>query len=364
MLDQAHVIPYLLERELVGADQVVDGQVTVAESSRRNRSFQVVCDRGASLLVKCGTGPSGRATVAHEARVYRALHGLPAGAGLGQFIQRFYAYDPDRQVLVVELLSPAEDAREYHARRKSFPEAAAAQFGNALSTLHRATALSACAAGFGEFTGRMPWALWVHRPGVEVFRETSNANFQLIRIVQNTPGFGDLLDAARAEWRADRVIHHDIKWENILVRTGPNRRRPTVRLIDWEFGNVGDACWDAGAVLSAYLSFWLFSIPVTGEAPPEKFLDLAEHPLGKMQPAIRAFWRAYVGGMGLDRATAGEWLVRSVKYAAARLLQTGFEHLQKSAEMTGSAVCLIQLSLNLLRRPEEAIAQLLGIPFE
>ena len=113
---------------------------------------------------------------------------------------------------------------------------------------------------------------------------------------------------------------------------------------------------------SVHLSFWLFSIPVTGEAPPERSLELALYPLSKMQPAISAYWQAYKSGMGLDPVTATEWLLRAVKYAAVRLIQTAFEHLQKAAEMTGSVICMIQLSLNILERPQEAVAFLLGIP--
>jgi hypothetical protein len=36
--------------------------------------------------------------------------------------------------------------------------------------------------------------------------------------------------------------------------------------------------------------------------------------------------------------------------------------MQKAAELTGNAVCLLQLSLNIMQRPREAIAYLLGIP--
>jgi len=34
---------------------------------------------------------------------------------------------------------------------------------------------------------------------------------------------------------------------------------------------VGDPCWDIGSALSHYLSFWLFSIPVTGPCLPSGF---------------------------------------------------------------------------------------------
>jgi hypothetical protein len=43
-------------------------------------------------------------------------------------------------------------------------------------------------------------------------------------------------------------------------------------------------------------------------------------------------------------------------------VQAVYEALCESVSLTGNAVCALQLSLNMLRRPEEAVVQLLGIP--
>jgi hypothetical protein len=66
--------------------------------------------------------------------------------------------------------------------------------------------------------------------------------------------------------------------------------------------------------------------------------------------------------VSLDATTSYHWLLRAVKYGAARLVQIGFEQMQTSMQLTGPIVCLLQLSLNILRRPHEAAVYLLGIP--
>ena len=163
----------------------------------------------------------------------------------------------------------------------------------------------------GDFPDRPPWVLSIHRPGIWLLRDTSRANIELVRIIQNAAGFPELLDETRALWRSDSMIHNDVKFDNCLVGSLSRGGRTTrVKIVDWEFAGRGDACWDAGAVLSAYLAFWLSSIPVTGDAPPDRFLELARYPLSKIQPAIRAFWREYIRGMGLDPVAADEWLLR------------------------------------------------------
>jgi hypothetical protein len=133
-------------------------------------------------------------------------------------------------------------------------------------------------------------------------------------------------------------------------------------IVDWEMAGIGDPCWDLGSVLNDYLSFWLLSIPITGETEPEEFLNLVKFPLARMQPAIRAFWRSYVKQIELDDVTSNQWLLRAVRYAAARLLQTTYEQMQVAMLVTGNVVCLLQLSLNMLMRPREAAVQLLGLP--
>src|SRR5208282_3494029 len=105
------------------------------------------------------------------------------------------------------------------------------------------------------------------------------------------------------------------------------------------------------SVFMDYLNLWLLSIPITGEAAPDGFAALARYPLKSMQPAIRSFWRSYARRMELRGIAADEWLLRAVKYAAARLVQTAYEQMHVSMQLTGNIICFLQLSLNMLERP-------------
>ena len=362
MLTQSEVAQYLLQHNFITAASLVDEDLRVVEASRRNRNFKVITERGPSYLIKQGRGQNGRATVAHESNIYRYLETATGGECFRPYLPGYHHYDADDGVLILELLTGALDIREHHTRRGVFSTAIAAALGRALSKLHRLDISSLTSNSDSAFVGRIPWALSFHRPGVNVFQDTSGANMQLIRIVQNTPGFSRALDELCEGWRSDSLVHNDIKWDNCLISHGsPSNRHGDFKLVDWEFARLGDSCWDAGAVFSNYLSFWLFSIPVSGENPPDQFLDLAQYPLERMQPAIRSYWRAYVRGMGFDAVQSEEHLLRAVKYAAVRLLQTGYENMQRSSHLTGNLICLLQLSLNMMQRPNEAIAHLLGI---
>jgi len=356
MLGELEVVDFLMASGLVAASTVVDGDLAVFDASRRNRNFRVTSSTGPSYLVKQGFGAEGRATVANEAAVYQAL--AASGPRVGRYLPAFHGYDPERGVLVLELVEGARALSEHQARGR-FSVSLASSVGRALGSLHSAST------GAPEDVRRYavpPFALSVHRPAVSWLRDISEANIELIKLIQNAPGVTELLDEVRADWRAECVVHNDYKADNCVVVRGRDGRGTGVRLIDWEGGGWGDPAWDAGSVLGDYLSIWLSSIPITGADPPERFAELAKFPLERMRPPLRAFWDGYVREARLDPADADRRLVRSARYAAARLFQTAFEQTQASSRLTGTTMCLCQVAVNVLRRPHEAAVRLLGIP--
>lgn len=362
MLAIADVVPYLLRRNLADAKSLCDCDLVVEGVSRRNRSYRIICSQGPCYLLKLGVNEETARTVAHEAKVYQLFQSDGVKEQIREYLVQFYDYDCNEQILILEFMRDAKDLRAYHARRARFSTWVARAMGRALGTLHQPTlATSAESQGMPR---KLPWVLFLHQPNLSIIRDASSSNLELIKIIQQFAEFRELLNGLRERWTMDTLIHFDIKWDNCIVGLPPAAgSKYWLKFVDWEVAGLGDPCWDAGSVFMDYLSFWLLSIPITGETPPDRFPELARYPLDRMQPALRAFWLSYARTMHLDAAMAGEWLIRATKYAAARLVQTAYEQMQMSLQLTGNIICFLQLSLNILRRPEEAVTQLLGIPF-
>ena len=158
------------------------------------------------------------------------------------------------------------------------------------------------------------------------------------------------------------MIHGDMKWDNCVTYfENGNDKDPSVKIVDWELADIGDARWDVGAILQSYLSFWLLSIPANAEATAMQLVEMAQFPLEKMQPAIRVFWQTYLETHKVDSADAAELLESCVKYAAARMIQTAYEYMQYSSQISANALYLLQVSLNTLKDPKEAIRDLLAL---
>jgi hypothetical protein len=363
MLTQAEIVHYLVGAGHTSPESIVNCNFDIIEASHRNCNFKIVSDHGPSYFLKQLKDTSAGETVANEARTYRLLQEVSTGETLLHHIPHVVKYDSDQGILIVELQRNSRDLYQHCERCGRIPIGAAVSLGRALSSLHRITGAALDVARQRGFMNHCPGVLYIHRPGLGIFRDTSSANLQVIRIVQCTPGFVDLLDRLRESWRVDSIIHNDIKWANCVVFNREGRpARSNLKIVDWEFACLGDACWDAGAVFGAFLGSWILSMPVSGGDAPARFL--ARYPLSRMHGAIRAFWSAYTQGRNFDRAEAAECLLRAVRYGAARLIQTAFEQMQRSSTLTGNVVCLLQLSFNILQRPQEAAAQLLGLPSE
>jgi hypothetical protein len=134
-----------------------------------------------------------------------------------------------------------------------------------------------------------------------------------------------------------------------------------VLLIDWESAGRGDPSLDLGAFFGEYLHAWLGSIPIVDPKDPGRLLAHAGRPLARMRPAVGAFWLSYTRHAAAGAPELGRLLRRAASCAAVRVLTSAYEDSLSRHELGGRAHFALQLSLNILRRPDEAIAHLLGL---
>jgi aminoglycoside phosphotransferase (APT) family kinase protein len=365
ILSRSNVVHYLLDQGLFSVDSVVDGDLIVADATRRNRNFKVIRRTQQGYFVKQIQmwDPPTVAALGAEATCYRLAREMPEFATLAELVPRDFLYDTQRHVLVTELLADGETLTEHHQRLNAFPPETARLVGAQFGRLHREPMPSL--EGRPEasaFRRQPPWALSTYQHGANMFGALSGGNAKLLEIVQSYPDFQRTLEALRADWRTDRLMHGDIKWDNCVVYPVTSGNGPLAsKVVDWELADIGDPCWDIGALLQAYISFWVFSMRIGADVPVAQSPNTAQYPIEMMQPSIRAFWQAYIAAMELERVAAETLLVRSMQYGAARMIQTAYESMQYSPQISPNALCLLQVSFNILKEPKEAVTHLLGL---
>jgi hypothetical protein len=366
-LTVANLPHFLIGRGLLGAEQVVAGDVVVIDASRRNRNFKVISAAravggapGGGLFVKQMRDLQADAmlTLRREASCYELARSDAALAGV---MPRLVAYDPVRHLLVVELAPDAESLAEFHQRRGVLPAALGETLGEAVGLYHqRAAAIIESEAMQALFARQPPVILTLGRGGHAALAQFGHIGPALSAIIQQHPEFQRLLDALGAEWRFDSLIHGDMKWDNILVfpATSPS---PNFRIIDWEMADVGDAAWDVGAVLQSFLAAWILSMPVSSGLPPERYVSLATQPLERMVPVIHAFWDAYCRQRGFSGAQKHSEIERCLRFGAARLVWTAVEQRLYTQNLDPTVGAFLQVSLNILQDPKRAVAELLHV---
>ena len=365
LLNSDSVVHYALQKGFIDFDSVVDGDIKVVEAHRRNRNFKLIRDRHPGLFVKQVQNWEAQAmtTIQRESACYSMARSVPELAALSDLLPRFWAYDPIRHVLVLELLSGYETLSEYHQRTRAFSVDVAEVLAQALGTYHRETRgrLEKIPQA-GVFPKSTPWALSIHLQQPEWFHSISAANSQLLQIVKQYDQFASTLDRLRAHWTSSSLTHGDMKWDNCLIKIDANSvAPPTIKVVDWELADLGDPLWDVAAILQSYLSYWILSMRVIAGVSAEQMIAGAPWPLETLQAPMRAFWNTYREVAAIDGKERRAALLRSIRYGAARMIQTAYESLSFAMQVNSNALYLLQVSMNILLQPEEAALQLFGI---
>jgi len=363
MILSSRTLPhYLVDRGLIPATAVVDGDYSAREMSRRNRNFRVTAGAGPGLFVKQPGDwePFSTDTLRREATTYLLARDDPDFQALAEMMPRFVDWDAAHYVLTIELLPAGESLAEHHARTGRFPARIARRLGELLGRYHRHAGSAPRDGARGAVYPRgIPWILNVVHHNPSHVGQVSAGNHALVEMLGRYPAFAPALDAVRDGWRRDALIHGDMKWENCLLLSADDAAVPELRIVDWELADFGDACWDVGSVFQAYLASWILSIRDAG-ARAESLASLASIPIEQMQPGIRAFWSTYVATLGLDARAADERLRRSMLFAAARLIQTAWEHTAYLPHVPPHVLLMMQVAMNILTRPDDAVRHLLG----
>jgi hypothetical protein len=333
-LNVANVGHFLIWRGLLNAGAIVAGDLSVLDASRRNRNFKVIRGAGPGLFIKemREMQPDAMATLRREAACYEAAREDPT---LSRLMPRLLAYDPGRHVLTLELLPEAESLADYHAREKTWPAEIGQMLGEGLGLYHARPAPIADNAALGAlFPRQIPVVLTWQKGGHAALGQYGRIGPALSALIRQHPEFETLLDAVGAEWRFDSLIHGDMKWDNVLIF--PGQGGLDFRIVDWELADLGDADWDVGAVLQSFLTVWIMSMPIGSGLPPEHYVAMAAQPI-EPRPALE----------------------RSMRFGAARLVWSAVEQRLYVGLLDAAALALLQVSLNILKNPAQAVRDLL-----
>jgi hypothetical protein len=361
LLTPTNICQYLIARRIISNDSVVDGAFAVIDVSRRNRNFKVFQGKHRGYFVKQiqHWDPQAVAMLQCEAACYWLARHDEAFAGLARVTPEFCSYDLERHILITRLLPDSENLHEHFRRAGRFTGDVSRALGVHLGTYHRNAGVgSSGTRHHAMFPRQIPWMLSATRRNSHPFKQLSPATSELFDQVDDRPELRNALDDLRAEWRAETLIHGDLRFENCVLSVMPEGP-PAITIVDWEMVDIGDRSWDVGAILQAYLCAWMMSRRLDGDVVLPTARALAYHVFGEVGAAVGEFWDGYATALGLRGAESAAVLTRCLKFGAARLIQSAYEHVQFSSNVSPHGAYLLQLSAGILENPEACAPTLL-----
>lgn len=365
MLTIDTVATELMIRGLISPRSVLFGDLSILNQARRNRNIRIQQRDGPGYLIKQPDAfhPGSRFTFENEAHFYEFFYKCEKFFPVRSFLPRLVALDFDSEFLCLELLESALTLWPVYGSVENVEEALCVSkaLGAALASIHASLGDSTFAACYPyKLSRQKPWILGLHRPGLGMLTTISQANYELIEIIQGNLGLeGWQLDELASMWQASTVIHGDIKGENVLwTKPESMSRLGTIKIVDWEMVQIGDPAWDVAGFLHDLLIFWIGALP--GAESIDEMAANCKVKLVKLHCIARSFWQAYALSRG-DVKESQAILRRSVRFVGARLIQSAYEAGATASALPLQALLYVQLSANLLRDPDSGQVQLMGI---
>ena len=358
-------VELFMARGLLTPRDVVEGELTIEEAPGRNRNLVLRSSLGDAFFLKVasGLGAGGPAMLRSEAALYERVRDDAAYAALRPFLPIPVLFDGAQRLLATRVPPSARDvfSSDDDETATGLPDMAAA-LGHALAVCHTVSPSGDSSDAAPFLRPAVPWIFDLHRPTPDLLADVWPAQLAIVRTVQERADLCRTLDRLREAWRAECLIHGDVKFSNVVLTPREGNRSPfDVMLVDWETAALGDRAWDVGSLFQGYLWHCIYIVSNEDEPDPGLAASRFAQRLPAYQVEIRACWEAYVTNAGLPPAAGDNLLRRATEYCGARLLQTAYEHASHAEQPGRAATGLLQLAINVLARPKEAQRSILGI---
>jgi aminoglycoside phosphotransferase (APT) family kinase protein len=345
-LSLEHVHLYLLDKGYLTPAALVSGDYQASQMVTRNAIFQITCRHSKSLFIKQTSNfdPASSYVLQKDATCLWLIKNHPEFARLSAYVPAYFGFDPENQILVTEFLADASDLEHYARQHEGqVSEAMQEELAAVLASYHFPLSPALLAHRSVQFFPRqLPWVLSImdNAPATQQLMSHPSAPAVLAALA-GKPDFKAALAAIAREWTPTSLIHGDIKWLNLLTQTIEGR--DNIRIIDWEFADIGDPLWDVAGVLHDFITSAIFYNPVlASNANLVTGIGLDE--LQDIWPLLERFWVRYQA----QRTLSPQDLAKTLRYTAARLVQSAIERNMLLSTLQPNSIKLLQASYAML----------------
>ena len=360
LLTEHNIFYYLLDKGMISAKEVIEGEFTARRNDSRNNNFIINREYDHnSFFIKQVKAPDAEKieTLRTEAACYQLAQNDDRYYSLKKFLPEFFQYDLLNHVLITGQIKNAFTLYDYYFQMAELSNSIPEIIADTLASYH-ITSLQANqqSPGMHFFKLQKPWVFTIATTPPEYY--TGAAEQQTVQLIHKNREFIQLLSGIENLWQPHSLVHNDAKFNNFLISYDPEKNDINfIKLIDWELADIGDPLWDVATVFQNYLSLWVNTdVPEQLSQPGTKKINLQQ-----VQPIIQLFWKRYVQQMKWTPQQESSMLIKATRYCALKLIHACFETAPYSQTLQPQSVKLLQISFNVLRSPSDAATKLLGI---
>jgi 5-methylthioribose kinase len=368
LLSSENVVEYLQDRGLFQRGENLQSPAIESKSSKNFNLLVSFAENGESrhLLVKqelLGTGEYDgiNNSLAGEWRIHELLQTFLELNHIRDRVSEAIYFDRENSIIVMNYFPEYEELEKFYARENSFPLEIAANIGNILADIHRATFNIDRYQNFlkEEFPDIDKTPNYFVRgtkyifPGV--FGKVTRENLQFFKLYQRYPSFRQAVFELNEAYQPSCLVHNDLKLDNLLLN------KNDIRIVDWELFTWGDPAYDLGNLLAQYLKIWLCSFLVSTDIEWQIALQLATTPLNLVQPSIRTLFQAYCDRFPEILRSRPDFLQRVVQFMGIALIKRAHRDIDEHEPLTNRNICMLQVAKNLLCEPEKSIPTVFGV---
>lgn len=347
---------YLIEKKLLSLEEVSQKNIQAFIIQSRNINHVVLKPDHNDVFLKQlrNNDSSSISTIQQEALLLQETKKGKAFSFLSKVIPGFFLYDEINHTVISQYYRNSQDLFVAHSKQRDFVPRWGKMQAEILAEVHKKSFSiiqdKKCPEIFKKI---IPWAFKFHYGPKEWFNLRSGADNYLFETVQNDEVFKKVIQELHDTWQHKTLIHGDVKMNNFLLVLENNKEK--IKLIDWEIADVGDPAWDVAGVFQGYLARWGHNCKTSTTNGVKEFS--AE----MMELSLNEFWDEYSLQTNLFEENKIEFLSRTMKFAAVRLIQTCLEASHNDKNLAEVNARILQMSQNILRKPIIAARDLLGI---
>lgn len=350
----AQSIPhYLIDKGFMDMDVLLNGEYMLTQTQSRNSIFQVSQGEKSGLFVKqlVHMDPQNTYLMQKDATTHYLIHQTNVYPALKQYVPEYYGYDTKRNVFVTEYLPYATSMHEWATTNQKLSSEQAIKVAEILHSFHHSVVDEIPKVpSLQFFNSDQPWILKMTQSHMQF---TDN----VFGVLLKDDFLCEQVDKIQEIWSNKCLIHGDIKLVNFLVC----QEEENIKLIDWEIANLGDPLWDVASFLQSYLFMKISYLSHTPEGwVLPKHLEYWDTPA--QHQALTGFWKTYAKLQKWNPKEEEEALSKTLRYVAARLLQSAKEMNQNpKAALSPQTYIVIQTAKNIFHNPLYAAKDIFGL---